>query len=47
MHQTREAWLDYVAQRMAPMFSKIRDSATRAAADRDWVHVKAAGAAGG
>jgi hypothetical protein len=23
VHQTREAWLNYVAQRMAPMFEKL------------------------
>jgi hypothetical protein len=23
-HQTREAWLNYVAQRMAPMFEQLR-----------------------
>jgi hypothetical protein len=23
-HQTREAWLNYVAQRMAPMFERLR-----------------------
>jgi hypothetical protein len=24
LHQAREAWLNYMAQRMAPMFEKLR-----------------------
>jgi hypothetical protein len=38
LHQTREAWLNYMAQRMAPMFEKL-GSATGVVAYRDWIHV--------
>jgi hypothetical protein len=40
LHQTREAWLNYVAQRMAPMFEKLGTFATGTVAYRDWIHVK-------
>jgi hypothetical protein len=40
LHQTREAWSNYIAERMAPVFEKLRGSATHSVAYRDWVHVK-------
>ena len=40
LHQTSEAWLNYVAQCMAPMFEKLGGSASGAIAYRDWIHIK-------
>ena len=40
LQQTREAWLNYVVQRMAPMFEKLGAPATAAVAYRDWIYLK-------
>ncbi len=40
LHQTREAWLNYVAQRIAPMFEKLGAPITGAVAYCDRVRVK-------
>ncbi len=40
LHQTREAWLNYVAQRMAPMFEQFRRSAAGPVAYCHWIYLK-------